>query len=285
MTKTTRRDVTPVTGEEWRLLGFYHELDPDKRVWHLCGSRSGLLGFARLIARHAESPTASAETEPLQLGPYGDLQVKFWERPGIDDESIYGSPEDLRRLAQLVESSLADTQPGATVTLGPEYAGDVECSLLFEMMDDDFDPADLTGPVPVEEAAPVRAAVSSPQVAFKFYDPDDAEWPGLVHLEGSDLVFQYEKKETMMDKIAAYFGAERPGVNDSILSLSDVTNARFKRGVFGANLMLQVADISLVGAVPRYKAGTIRLNFQRADRDAAADLAKAIDQLLEAERH
>ena len=279
MTKTPR-DITPVTGEEWRLLGFYHELDPDRRMWRLCGSRAGLLGFARLIARHAESTTASPETEPLQLGPYGDLQVKFWERPGIDDESIHGSPDDMRRLAQLIESSLADTQPGEKVVIGPEYAGDVECSLLFEVMDDDFDPADAVGPVPVEEAAPVRAATSSPQVAFKFYDPDDAEWPGLVHLEGSDLVFQYEKKETMMDKVAAYFGTERPGVKDLILALSDVTVAHFKRGVFGANLTLQVSDINLVGGVPRAKAGTIRLNFQRADRDVAEDLAKAIDDWL-----
>jgi hypothetical protein len=98
MTKTSPRDIKPATGEEWRLLGFYHELDPDGRVWRLCGSRAGLLEFARLIARHAESTTASPETEPLQLGPYGDLQVKFWERPGIDDESIHGSPDDLRRV-------------------------------------------------------------------------------------------------------------------------------------------------------------------------------------------
>jgi hypothetical protein len=93
-------------------------------------------------------------------------------------------------------------------------------------------------------------------------------------------VIQYEKKETMMDKVAAYFGTERPGVKDLILSLSDVTVARFKRGVFGANLTLQVSDITLVGDVPRTKAGTIRLDFQRADRDDAAALANAIDELL-----
>jgi hypothetical protein len=221
----------------------------------------------------------SPETEPLQLGPYGDLHVRFWERPGIDDESIHGSPDDLRRLAQLVESSLADTRPGEEVVIGPEYAGDAECSLLFEVMDDNFDPADAV-PVPAEKAGPAGPAVASPHVAFKFYDPEDAEWPGLVHLEGSDLVFQYEKKATMMDRVASYFGAERPGVQGLILSLSDVTVARFKRGVFGANLTLQVTDINLVGAVPRTKAGTIRLNFQRADRDDAAALAKAIDELL-----
>ncbi len=283
MTKPSQREITPVTGEEWRLLGFYHELDPDRRVWHLRGSRSGLLGFARLIARHAESTTVSPETEPLPLGPYGDLQVKFWERPGIDDESIHGRPDDLRRLAQLIESGLADTQPGGKVVIGPEYAGDVECSLLFEVMDDDFDPADAVGPVPVEEAAPSRAA-ASPQVAFKFQDPSDAEWEGLVHLEGSDLVFQYEKKATMLDKVATYFGASRPGVSDMILSLSDVTVARFKRGVFGAHLTLQVNDINLLEGVPRTKAGTVRLNFQRADRDIAAGLAAAIDELLEEER-
>jgi hypothetical protein len=283
MTKPSQREITPVTGEEWRLLGFYHELDPDRRVWRLCGSRSGLLGFARLIARYAESTTVSPETEPLPLGPYGDLQVKFWERPGIDDESIHGRPDDLRRLAQLVESGLADTQPGRKVLIGPEYAGDAECSLLFEVMDDDFDPADAVGPVPVDETTPVQAP-GSPQVAFKFHDPSDAEWEGLVHLEGPDLVFQYEKKETVFDKVATYFGKSRPGVTDMILPLSTVTLARFKRGVFGAHLTLQVNDINLLEGVPRTKAGTIRLNFQRADRDIAAALSAAIDELFEEAR-
>ncbi len=87
-----------------------------------------------------------------------------------------------------------------------------------------------------------------------------------------------------MDRVAAFFGALRPGVKDMIIPLSEVTLARFKRGVFGANLTLQVNDINLVEGVPRTKPGTIRLNFRRADRDAAADLATAIDELLEEAR-
>ena len=69
-----------------------------------------------------------------------------------------------------------------------------------------------------------------------------------------------------------------------IIPLSEVTLARFKRGVFGANLTLQVNDINLLEGVPRTKAGTFRLNFQRADRDAAEDLATAIDEYLEEAR-
>jgi hypothetical protein len=274
----TQRDITPVTGEEWRLLGFYHELDQDRRIWRLCGSRSGLLGLARLITRYSESNTVSAHAEPLQLGPYGDLQVRFWERPGIDDESIHGSPDDLHRLAQLVEGGLADAQPGAKVVIGPEYAADAECSLLFEVMDDDFDPADAISSAPVDDAP---AAALSPRVPFKFHNPGtETVWEGLVHIEGAELVLQYEKKETALDKVAAFFGASRPGVQDMILALSDVTLTRFKRGVFGANLTVQVNDIGLLEGVPRTKPGTIRLNFQRADRDAAAELAGAIDELL-----
>ncbi len=286
MTKTPPRDITPVTGEEWRRLGFYHELDPDRRVWRLSGSRSGLLGFARLIARHAESTAVSPEARPLQLGPYGDLQVKLWERPGIDDESIHGRPDDLHRLAQLVESCLADTWPGGEVVIGPEYAGDAECSLVFEIMDDDFDPAVAVTPVSVEDLAPAPAAVSPP-VAFKFHSPDGTECEGVVRLEGADLVIQYEKKDwaAIVAKIrVAFFGGWRSGVKDMIIPLSEVTLARFKRGVFGANLTLQVNDIKLIEGVPTTKLGTIRLNFRRADRDDAASLATAIDQLLEEAR-
>lgn len=209
--------------------------------------------------------------------------MKFWERPGIDDESIHGSPDDLRRLAQLVESGLADTQPGAKVVIGPEYAGDVECSLLLEVMDDEFDPADAMSATLVDDTAP--AAALSPRVAFKFHNPgSEAVWEGLVHLEGAELVLQYEKKETALDKVAAFFGASRPGVRDMILPLATITLARFKRGVFGTHLTLQVDDINLLEGVPRTKAGTIRLNFQRADRDVAEELAAAIDELLAEEQ-
>ena len=88
----------------------------------------------------------------------------------------------------------------------------------------------------------------------------------------------------MFDRVGAFFGADRPGVRDMILPLSTVILARFKRGVFGANLTLQVNDINLLEGVPRTKAGTIRLNFQRADRDAAEALAAAIDEAIEQAR-
>ncbi len=286
MAKTPPRDITPVTGEEWRNLGFYHELDPDRRVWRLCGSRSGLVGFARLVARYVETSVTSPDAQPLPLGPYGDLQIRLWERPGIDDESVYGSSDDLLRLAQLVESRLADARPGGEVVIGPEYAGDAECSLVFEIMDDDFDPAIAVTPVSVEDLAPAPAAVSPP-VAFKFHSPDGTECEGVVRLEGADLVIQYEKKDwaaTVAKIRDAFFGAWRSGVKDMIIPLSEVTLARFKRGVFGANLTLQVNDIKLIEGVPPTKLGTIRLNFRRADRDDAANLATAIDELLEEAR-
>ena len=286
MANTPPRDITPVTGEEWRNLGFYHELDPDRRVWRLCGSRSGLVGFARLVARYVETSVTSPDAQPLPLGPYGDLHIRLWERPGIDDEGVYGSSDDLLRLAQLVESRLADTRPGGEVVIGPEYAGDAECSLVFEIMDDDFDPAVAVTPVSVEDLAPAPAGVS-PRVAFKFHNPEGTQSDGLVRLEGANLVIQYEKKDwaaTVAKIRDAFFGAWRSDVQDMIIPLSEVTLARFKRGVFGANLTLQVNDIKLIESVPATKLGTIRLNFRRADRDNAAHLATAIDELLEEAR-
>lgn len=279
MTKTPR-EITPVTGAEWRRLGFYHELDPDRRVWRLCGSRSGLVAFARLVGGHADSVAASPEARSLQLGPYGDLQVKLWERPGIDDESIYGRPDDLRRLAELIESCLAEAWPGGQVVIGPEYAGDAEYSLVFEVMDADFDPASVARPAAGEEHAPPVAV--SPRIAFKFHNPgSERVWEGLVRLEDADLVMQYEKKANVLDHVAEFFGREPSGVMEMVIPLSEVTLARFKRGVFGAKLTVQVSDIGMLGDVPRTKAGTIRLDFRRDDRDVAGDLAAAIDELLQ----
>ncbi len=279
MTGHSPHEFTSITGQDWRALGFYHELDSAGHCRRLCGSRSALIGFARLVARYVETSATSPNARPLALGPYGDLQIRLWERAGIDDESIYGSSDDLLRLAQLVETRLADAASGTEVSIGPEYAWDAECSLVFEVKDDDFDPAAAVTPVRVENSVPAPAVVS-PRVPFTFHDPEDREWEGLVHLEADDLMIQYEKKETLWDRVTAFFGAERPGVRDLVVPLSDVTLARFKRGVFGSNLTLQVSDIRLLEGVPRTKAGTMRLKFRRADRDAAADLASAIDQVL-----
>ncbi len=144
----------------------------------------------------------------------------------------------------------------------------------------DFDPAGAVTSVSVEDPAPAPAE-ASPRIAFKFHSPEGRECDGLVRLEGADLVIQYERKD-LAAKVAkirdAFFGTPRSGVTDMIIPLSQVTLVRFKSGVFGANLTLQVADIKLIEDVPVTRLGTIRLNFRRADRDHAANLATAIDE-------
>lgn len=275
MPRTPPRDITPVTGPAWRRLGFYHEFDPNERVWRLCGSRAGLLGLARLLARHADA-AGPEEHRPLPLGPYGDLQVRFWDRPGIDDDSIYGPPGDLRRLARLIEAGLAGTAPGGDLEIGTEYAHDAECALVFEIMDDDFDPAEA---VVLDDAVPAPVA-SAPQLGFKFHD---TESEGVVRVEGGDLVIQYERKDfaAIVTRITdAFVGGARSNIEDLVIPLSEVTGVRFKRGVFWADLAVQVRDLKQIERVPAVRAGALRLRFRRADRDDAADLARAIEDLL-----
>ena len=100
-------------------------------------------------------------------------------------------------------------------------------------------------------------------------------------------MIQYERKDcaaTVAKIRDAFSGASGSSVQDMIIPLAEITLARFKRGVFGANLTLQVNDIKLIEGAPPTKLGTIRLYFRRADRDDAANLATAIDELIEEAR-
>lgn len=273
------RDVTPATGDEWRRLGFYHELDLEQRVWRLVGSRAGLIGLARLVARYADTAAPRPDAPPLPLGPYDDLRVRIWERPGIDDESVYGSPGDLRRLARLIEGRVSEAEPGAKVAIGPEYAGDVECPLVLEIMGADFDPARVVPAVPTGEAAAGWSDAPRP-VAFTFHGTESR---GVVRLDGTDLAIQYEKKDfaAAVAKIKELlFGDGASNVREVSLPLRDVARVRFGSGVFGANLTVQVKNIRVLEGVPTTKPGVMRLRFQRSDREDAAELATAIDERL-----
>ena len=97
--------ITSDTGDGWRRLGFYHEPDHELRVWRFVGSRAGLGQLADELRRSAE--TEAGSEHGIRVGPYEDLVLYRWNSPGIDDQGIYGPPDALASLAEMVGSSVS----------------------------------------------------------------------------------------------------------------------------------------------------------------------------------
>lgn len=127
--------------QQWRKLGFFCELDDEKKAWRLTGSRSGLLYFPDLLLGYAQDPENAKEGSRQHYGPYGSLQLVTWAEPGFDAQAIRGSPAHLSHLAELVEAKLAAGQPGEVLRIHDEYAPTSRYALLLDIRPDGYDPA------------------------------------------------------------------------------------------------------------------------------------------------
>ena len=125
----------------WRKLGFFCELDAEKRVWVLTGSRAGLLYFPDLLLGYVADPKNAANGALEHYGPYGSLEVMTWMEPGLDGNAIRGSLVDLERLASLVETQLATAQPGDRLKIREDYTANSLYGLVLDVRADGFDPA------------------------------------------------------------------------------------------------------------------------------------------------
>lgn len=281
-TKNTR-EYRPDTGEEWRALGFYHEPDQAHRVWRLVGSVSGLRTIVRMLASQADK--ASGETEPaaLVVGPFNDFYIRIWERAGIDDESIHGSADDLRRLSEIIEQKLGGAAVGAEIAIGNEYAAGLEYTLLIAVRDEEFDPAsqvpaiaNVVADVEVidDDGGEMVGKEILPTLPFKFYDPDAfaTESEGLIRLESDRVVIEFQTKD-------AFFGLVKSEIKEVDLPFDAISYVRFKRGWFSAEIAIQGRDMKTMDGLPTVKHGRVRLRFKRDLRGDAEWFAMGLERL------
>ena len=133
--------VNDATRKEWRDLGFFYDRDDDRNEWRLVGSPSGLLKFRDVLMHYVATPRNQANSEHDHYGPYMYLTILTWSEAGMDRNAIYGTLQDLRRLAGMIEAKLEDTRAGSAFRIQEEFARNCEYSLLLDVRDEDFDPA------------------------------------------------------------------------------------------------------------------------------------------------
>lgn len=167
--RTKLPEVQPPTGmtdeqikQQWRKLGFFCELDDEKRKWTLTGSRAGLLYFPDLLLGYVADPQNASDRAHQHFGPYGTLQVMTWRDAGFDSHAIRGSLTALAHLAELVEVKLATAEPGSPILIRSEFAPDSPYSLVLDVRADGFDPAsadrERLGAATEEKVAPNKPA-------------------------------------------------------------------------------------------------------------------------------
>ena len=127
--------------QQWRRLGFFCELDDQKKLWTLTGDRRGLLYFPDLLLGYVNDPENAADRAQKHYGPYGSLEIMTYPEAGFDGNAIRGSLDDLTRLAELVEAKLATAEPGSPIPIREDFAPNSPYSLLLDVRPDGFDPA------------------------------------------------------------------------------------------------------------------------------------------------
>lgn len=125
----------------WRKLGFFCELDAERRTWTLTGSRAGLLYFPDLLLGYVNDPANAADGERKHFGPYGSLEILTYPEAGFDGHAIRGSTAALTHLAELVEQKLALAEPGEQIKIREDFAPASPFTLVLDVRADGFDPA------------------------------------------------------------------------------------------------------------------------------------------------
>jgi hypothetical protein len=130
-----------MTIEEWRQLGYFYDRDDINKLWIIIGSPFGIKAFANQLFQYSRNASNKETLEHEHWGPYCYLKIQTYDSCGFDKGSIFGSLEDLKRLAELIYSKVQDNTIGTTLKIREEYSNISEYTLELRVMEYGFDPA------------------------------------------------------------------------------------------------------------------------------------------------
>ncbi len=258
----------------WAVFGCHFAADSRHRVWRFKGSRTGLSVLSHLLMRTAGAGVPSG---PFHCDADRRFTIRVWERPGIDDEGVYGPPDALTRLASFIETRLAEVDNETEFRVDTEFAPDAEYSLVLRVTDD-LRPISPVGTVGDEtERGSTQQLDQLPAFQFHFYDfEDEVESQGLFTLAEDAVYLEFHLKDEDAD-------TPLPVVHEKVLPLEDIASVTFKRGVIGPIVTIHTHTATALGGLPTKQLGRVKLRFKRKDRDEVERMVTVLASLLEQE--
>ncbi|MBK6699964.1 MAG: hypothetical protein IPG55_08720 [Saprospiraceae bacterium] len=128
--------------DEWRELGFYYDHFNDIE-WRFFGSKQGLQNFVKLLDEYTNDPKYIGLSEHEHYGPYNYLKIMTWDKPTITKDYIAGRIQDLKKLRNIINTKLKNSNPEQEFNIEKEYGIENTIGAKFFIMPDDFDPASM----------------------------------------------------------------------------------------------------------------------------------------------
>jgi hypothetical protein len=124
---------------EWNDLGFWYDRTPESG-WVIRGARTGLEKFAALLEQYATASRNIKLSEHDHFGPYMYLKVVTWSSSEINQDGIYGTLQDLVRLANLVRERVGSCTPGDSFALAQAFSAASSTELTLVCESESFNP-------------------------------------------------------------------------------------------------------------------------------------------------
>ena len=122
----------------WDDLGFYYEHDDDLKRWTFVGDIQGLNRFSEILKGYTNELNNQGLSEHMHLGPQEYLKVITWNTPYIGNDGIYGSFDDLIRLADIFSTKLSK---GQDFVIDADYSKSNKAHLQVIIKENGFDPS------------------------------------------------------------------------------------------------------------------------------------------------
>ncbi|GAC1302921.1 MAG: hypothetical protein NVSMB24_08230 [Mucilaginibacter sp.] len=132
-------DLQTIDG--WKKLGYYYEYDTSLKQWRLYGSKLGLKSLVAQIENYTNNPENTGISEHMHLGPHNYLKILTWYNPIISEDHIGGLLSDLKKFNEILIKKLSSSRIGEVFKIGTEYSSDTTITMLFFVMNNNFDPS------------------------------------------------------------------------------------------------------------------------------------------------
>ena len=137
----TKFDISQVTKDDWRELGFYYEINDEKNKWNFRGSKKGLESFAKILFEFSENKNNEKMFEHDHYGPYSYLKIQCYSEPLISKNSIMGPLLDLKKLGEIIKKNILLSKLGETIIVDKEFSSQNEYTIEIVIEEDNFDPS------------------------------------------------------------------------------------------------------------------------------------------------